>query len=1039
MDFSHVTFVSAGAGSGKTWRLTEELERLLAEDGVDPARIIGTTFTVKAAAELRERVRDRLIASGRFELAEQSAGALIGTVHSVCERLLRRFAFELGLSPRLDVASIEDSERLFDQALDDVLDPQRIRDMNARGARLELGHWQGVVKRVADYARENDVGADALTAMGKENAAALLAFFPEPVAGELQPSLVGAIDHALEHIDLQRDATKTTRGYLERLRAAAPQLRRGDCPWSLWMSLSKAAPAKATRELAEPIQAAAGLYDASPRFQEDLRVYTESAFEIAGRALDRFAALKQRAGLIDFGDMEQLLLHALDDRRVTDRLAAELEVLLVDEFQDTNPMQLGLFIKLAQLADRVILVGDVKQAIYGFRGCDQALVFDTLEGLAAARADTVSLQSNWRSRAPLVDYVNAVFSAAFSDSIEPSRVVLTPRRNAAPDAPAVARWTLEGRDRDARFAALASGIADLVDSGHCVIDPDTGSERPVRFGDVAVLARTNQNVEGIARALRARRLPMKMTMRGLLSVPEVGLARACLRCLNDDSDTLAIAEVVALAGGASAETWLESRLAWLADGGESREWDGGGQPMVRRLRELRGIAATQSPLEAVVRVLNDTGIRDTVTGWGPDAVKAAQRQRNLDAFLDLVVLYEEHCRAQHEAATLTGFLFWLEAPSSPELDLQPVVTAGDAVHVVTYHRAKGLEWPVVVAVDLDYEEMSRLWDPRVSQTAPFDIRAPLRGRSVRWWPNVFGKRVHGVPARRRIEESGEGRACGQLALDEERRLAYVGMTRARDLLVLALPETRIRDGAWLHTIQAPFLLPDSDTLELPGGVTVPTAVERFQNDDEQAPPAAFAPRRFEERGRQDLPRTPTRPSDAEPLAAASVAEIVEFGERIPVAGGDMTQVGNALHAVVAMVLVNPDAPGAVERARGLLEAHAVDAHLGAEEAVAAAERFLGFVRERFRPERILVEYPITHAFEDGRCAFGKIDVVLETRDGPVIIDHKSSPVARSEWTREALSHSGQLAAYRDAFSAVGRDAATWIHFAVTGAAVRIEY
>ena len=119
---SHVSFISAGAGSGKTYRLTVELERALVEGGVRPSRVIGTTFTVKAAAELRGRVRERLIKSGRPQLAEQTAQALLGTVHSVCERLLRRFAFELGLSPELAVASKDDCAAFFRQALDEAVD-----------------------------------------------------------------------------------------------------------------------------------------------------------------------------------------------------------------------------------------------------------------------------------------------------------------------------------------------------------------------------------------------------------------------------------------------------------------------------------------------------------------------------------------------------------------------------------------------------------------------------------------------------------------------------------------------------------------------------------------------------------------------------------------------------------------------------------------------------------------------------------------------------------------------------------------------------
>ncbi len=1039
-DFSHVTFVSAGAGSGKTRRLTEELERLLVEDAVDPARIIGTTFTVKAAAELRDRVRERLIAGGRFALAEQSGGALIGTVHSVCERLLRRFAFERGLSPALDVASVEDSERLFDQALDDVLERDRIRDMNVRGARLQLGRWQGVVKKIADFARDNDLDAAALVETGCENADAVLAFFPEAAGNDPPAALSQAVQDALSGIDLDGDRTQTTRKYVARLEGAAARLDRSDCPWSVWMSLSKEKPAKASQGVAEPVWTAASRYDAHPRFQEDLRTYTEGAFEIAARALDRFADLKRRAGLIDFGDMEQT--DAPRPRRPAASPAAwrtNSRCSWSTSSRTPTPCSSLCSSSSRGLADRAIFVGDVKQAIYGFRGCDQALVFDTLEGLAAGDAANVTLEHNWRSRAPLVDYVNAVFATAFRGSIDPARVVLKPQRNAATDEPAIARWTLEGGSFGARFEALAEGVADLVAGRYRVVDPQSGEVRPVRYGDIAVLARTNPHVEGIARALRSRRVPMKMTMHGLLSVPEIGLARACLRCLTDASDTLAVAEVVALAGGRPPEAWLADRLTWLADGHPSREWDGGGHPMVQRLRAARDSGPAQSPVETVVRVLNDVGVRETVTAWGPDSVKAAQRQRNLDALLDLVVLYEEHCRAQHEAATLTGFLFWLEEPSSPELDLQPVVTAGDAVHVLTYHRAKGLEWPVVVLTDFDYEEMSRLWEPRVTQTAPFDIAAPLAGRAVRWWPDLFGRRTRGVPARQRIEESDEAQECIRLALEEQRRLAYVGMTRARDLLVIALPDAKLRQGAWMHAVDAPFLLPDGDALELPHGTAVPSAVREFQADTSVAAAGPFAPRWFEERTRVHFPCTPARPSDAQPVASASVAEIVEFGQRIPVNGGDMTHVGNGLHAVIAMVLVNPGAAGAVERARAVLEAHGVAASMRPEDAVAAAQRFLDFIRERFRPDAIRVEYPIAHLLADGRQAAGRIDVVLETDDGPVIVDHKSSPLARSEWESQALSHSGQLAAYQQVFDAAGRPAAsTWIHLAVTGAAVRVE-
>ena len=166
------------------------------------------------------------------------------------------------------------------------------------------------------------------------------------------------------------------------------------------------------------------------------------------------------------------------------------------------------------------------------------------------------------------------------------------------------------------------------------------------------------------------------------SVPEVCLARACLRRLNESSDTIATAEIRALGACEEPEYWLADRPRWLEADDDDRRRGEAHDPIVSRIARLREQTVTQSPVEIVARMLNYVGLRPIATGWGPDAMGATQRQRNLDAFLDLAVTYEDHCATQHEAATLTGFLVWLDHPSSPELDLQPVVTAGDAVHVL---------------------------------------------------------------------------------------------------------------------------------------------------------------------------------------------------------------------------------------------------------------------------------------------------------------------------------------------------------------------
>ena len=251
-----------------------------------PAGVIGTTFTVKAAGELNDRVRERLIGSGRTQLAEQMSQALLGTVHSVCERLLKRFAFELGLSPELNVLGLED-RRLFHQALDEVTDLADVRAMNGLAARLSAGRWQDQVLKIADRARDNDIDGAALIAMGTASADALLAYFPKAQAGNHRAEFARAIDAARVNIDPALDSTKTTRDYLERLQTAHNLLQHEDCPWLQWISLSKRGPAKRNDAYAAPVRAAAQNYEVSAEFHGDIRAYIGRVYSIAAQTLSR--------------------------------------------------------------------------------------------------------------------------------------------------------------------------------------------------------------------------------------------------------------------------------------------------------------------------------------------------------------------------------------------------------------------------------------------------------------------------------------------------------------------------------------------------------------------------------------------------------------------------------------------------------------------------------------------------------------------------------------------------------------------------------
>ena len=250
----HIRFISAGAGSGKTYRITEELQNLLATGDVRPAGVIATTFTRKAATELRERVRQKLMADGHVQLAAQMGQALIGTVNGICGQLLARFSFEAGLSPEQKVLDEEQGRRLFGEALEGTLVGKReqIAMLNDLAQRLgkvagvDQPGWRSEVMQVASASRSNNMTREQLESWGlggrRRNC---LAHFPPPYSSDvdLPAELFGAVEMTIKAIDTEVDTTKATANYPEPASATfARDLRQEKLQWSQWVKLSKSSP-----------------------------------------------------------------------------------------------------------------------------------------------------------------------------------------------------------------------------------------------------------------------------------------------------------------------------------------------------------------------------------------------------------------------------------------------------------------------------------------------------------------------------------------------------------------------------------------------------------------------------------------------------------------------------------------------------------------------------------------------------------------------------------------------------------------------------
>jgi ATP-dependent exoDNAse (exonuclease V) beta subunit len=1047
-----ITFISAGAGSGKTTRLTGILHEALASGQADPDGILATTFTTKAAAELKERVRAMFVEKGEHSLATAVGEAMIGTVNSVCGALLRRFAFELGLTVEQKVLDEKGAALEIARAVDRAVTVEELRQITLLSGRLGVVDrktgdtaWKEHVKGIIDQARYNNIGEGLFGGFAASSADELLAHFPPPDTGDPDGELLDAIRRVrpvvLEALAVKE--RKNTKGWFDDLLRLESLLKNGGAGWSDWVKLSKASPQASLREAAKAVSDRCSRVAAHPRLHTDIRAYLGLVFGIAGRTLGVYQQMKHEAGLVDFADQEARLLEGLDHPGVREQLAEKLDLLLVDEFQDTSPIQLALFLKLSRLAKRTWWVGDVKQAIYGFRGSDTRLMRSVLDLLSGESRET--LGSSWRSVPALVEGVNAIFTPAFSPAIKPADVVLHAEREDEEGRVPYLHWVLDGSRAQEHYAALGSGIRRLLREGYRICDRQEGLWRPVRPGDIAVLARTNAHVRGIASELSRQGILVATVQPGLLATPEAVLVLASLRRLLDPADTLATAEIVSLADAREPESWLQDRLDYLASGADEKLWleEGGDRhPLIGAIADLRRQAAQFSPAEALQRVVTVIHAAGHAVSWCSSAEAARSRLLNLQALVQLARDYEEECLASSDSLSVAGLLSWLNSLAREELDAFPEPQI-DAVRIMTHHKAKGLEWPVTVLLGLDAEPGVPIWSPCAFSRSGFSASDPLRDRFIRFWPWPFGaqKQAPGIDA---LMEGDVMREARELAREEAVRLLYVSMTRARDCLVLAT-SSRNTQVPWLAAAGAESLVTgDGDQVGLAEGILLARRRWELPGEPESGTETGAVQQLFWFSGAAS-PSVKLR----ETVSPSSLGEVGSGVVRTECYGGALdvlererpSEFGTALHGVLAFALLQEERFTTPRRVIRMLDAWQMGGAVDASAFCRQVSCFRKWMGERWPGASVRAEYPVQRLLDGGQVLNGSIDLLLDTGTGWVVIDHKSPVQPPESWEEAARAYSGQLLAYRDALLAgTGRPVEScWIHFVTGGIAVGLGF
>jgi ATP-dependent helicase/nuclease subunit A len=809
--------LEAGAGTGKTGVMVDRYCRLVCEKGVAPDAILAFTFTDKAAAELRQRIRLEL--TRRAEAGSERAAQLLGgiggawvmTIHGFCNRLLAGHPVAAGIDPGFRVLDAPETARAareaFDEALSDFLTPQPpadgpiSHDMRGTSARRPPESREELVATYdIDGLRGLVAGVHAeLRSRGEAEPR-----LPEPPPSDPVEAIAEAIEAAGQALEEMKESDPK-RELVER---ALARLSEPGAPPELdeLRALRPDSKAKAILPFREAIDAAVSR---TAEAGEGGAAYRHLA-TLLELFTTRFEAAKERRAGIDFEDLQILAARLLERAEIGGAYRARFSHLLVDEFQDTNRLQLRLIEALRGPRSELVVVGDEFQSIYGFRHADLD-VFRRQRDLIAERPDAelMELSGNFRSRPELIAAVNHFGTSLLGPTYRPLRVGAAPEQpvdgpisRASDDISAhrppvelllTARdgWDEEGIELEpaidgrtplnclAEARDVAARLRELADDG-------------VERGEMVVLLRAFTHLDAYEDSLeRAGLRPYVVGGRGYWSQQQVSDVCALLATIANPLDDQALFGALASpACGAAPDTlWLlrasagKRRHIWpaleRAAGDGEAELDAPErladipEPELALLRHF--VATIGSLRERGPRLSLAALIETATTETGYDLAVLMRpageaRFANVRKLMRLAAEFESR-----EGRDLRGLLDFLAARAESDAEAQAATAAEghDGVRIMTVHNAKGLEFDVVAVPDLSRSLLAGARPPLLTLGREQPPRVGMQLRRL-------GSGAINLFDYAELVEEAKARDA-----EEGLRLFHVAATRARRRLILS--------------------------------------------------------------------------------------------------------------------------------------------------------------------------------------------------------------------------------------------------------------
>ncbi len=938
--------VEAGAGSGKTAVMAGRIAMMLCE-GIAPRSVAAVTFTELAASELVIRVREfvGILVAGQIPtelrialpdgLSEVQRNHLVAaaasidditcsTIHGFCQRLIKPYPVEADIDPGANVMGRDEADLVFVDIVDTWL---RERLSGERGGliaemvRQDPAQTVSLIRTIVHHLHRHRTTAAPPAA---------------PLASAVQDfeEKVDAFDKFLKDLAEAEEETDAIAARFKEMAKEVAFARTADDPASLMrLIVARPHPDLCTqagrfaaykkkgrwREVARQAglsqshsdrlnSAAKGHYKACCEAWTVMlgnvasRILTDTIAELQS-VLQHYRDYKRSAAVLDFDDLltaARDLLRGHDEVRRA--LASRYAHVLVDEFQDTDPLQAEIFWRLCgdspggDLAEdwtafrirpgALFLVGDPKQAIYRFRGADVGTYVRARDAYRAQDAESIlSISTNFRSCSPILTYVNERFESPLSSEGQPGFTPLDPFHPEPDGALCVAALDVAVADQDGKATAEqrrdgeAEAVADMcarLIGSQTILDRKTGEKRLCRAGDIALLAPTGSDLWRYEEALERCGVPVATQAgKGLFRRQEIQDLIALTRVLADRRDTLALGAL--LRGplvGLTEEELLD--VLWALPRPEGNpdalpRLDLGVDPgavqhplareVLDKLRGLRRRANSTTPHDLLSQAVDALRVR-------PILLQRHYRQAeralaNVDLYLSLARAYPVRgLRAFAEAMAKA----W--ADESRAVEGRPDAQE-DAVALYTMHAAKGLEWPIVIPVNT----MTRV---RAAENAFIDRE------NDRFYCRVFG-----------IDPVGydEAREAEKAELNRERiRLWYVAATRAREQLVIPRLDVDPEKVAWLALLDLSLAdLPAIDLAHLPAepGAAAEPPVNLQTREIFRDEAAAIVRRQ-----QHIIWRTPSRDEDpASPVVRTEEPDVLfATDDAEPVGGGLFTTV-----------------------------------------------------------------------------------------------------------------------------------------------------